>query len=166
MNPPVSPVTSRATKSAPITFAACPAPRAVSLRRSLLSAVVLTLVAGCAIVRMPDGVIKGVDLPADLSLFIRKGMHESELIAAFGAPAQRTSHGGTTTVVYTEVYQRRHHRLEFLGFSVTPAGRTRRQLHLLFQEDALKQAWVEVSGGGRASGTTWLVGAPESEGDD
>jgi hypothetical protein len=137
----------------------------VRMSPAFLATAALTFgLTGCAIVTAPEGVVGGIDLPSDLSLILREGMREAEVIARFGAPPQQTRLGNVTTIVYTEVYQKQHQRLKVFWTPVGPDGRTRTQLHLVFRDDSLTQAWVEVSGSGRESETKWLLGAARVEG--
>lgn len=138
-----------------------------TMSSAFLAAVILTSCAvGCAIERVPEGIVSGVPLSSDLSLILREGVREGEVIARFGAPTQHTRVGNVTTMVYTEVFQQPHHRLELFGSPVGPDARTRTQLHLVFVDDSLIQAWVEVSRNGQESESKWLLGAPKVEGGD
>ena len=126
--------------------------------------VLIAAVAGCAVVSTPEGVVGGIDLPSDLSLVLLRGMPSGDVIARFGVPAKRTTAGEVTTLLYYEVYQPGHERLKLFGTPVGSDGATRTQLHLVFFDDALVQAWVEESGAGREPTRQWLVGAPPREG--
>ena len=130
----------------------------------LASALLLAGGTGCAVVRLPDAVIDGVDLPAELSLVLRKGMSEMEVIARFGAPAERTRLGGFSSMLYNEVYRPEHNRVELFGFRVNPDPTIRTQLRLVFQDRALTQAWVEESRSGQQPVKRWIVGGPAEEG--
>ncbi len=118
---------------------------------------------GCVVLPVPEGVVESLPLPPDLPSVLHEGMHESEVIARLGAPARRVAEGAVTTLLYAEELQREGYRLEMLGFRVSPAARTRTQLHLVFQDDSLTRAWLEVSADGRESETRWLVGRPKAE---
>jgi len=134
---------------------------------ALLAAVSsLVGVAGCVTGWAPEGVVGGVDLPSDLSLVLREGMRSGDLIARFGAPAKLTRVGQITTLVYYEVYQEGHNRVTLFGTPVGSDGRIRTQLHLVFFDDALMQAWVDLAGIGQEPERKWLLGAPKAEGDN
>jgi hypothetical protein len=115
---------------------------------------------GCSILPAPEGVVGGVDLPADLSLVLQEGMSKGDVIARFGAPVKHTRHGQVTTLVYNEVYQQGHNRVRLFGTPIGSDERTRTQLSLVFLDEALIQAWVDVSGIGQEPERKWLLGAP------
>jgi hypothetical protein len=130
---------------------------------TLLATIVLTTgFTGCAILGAPEGVVGGVELPADLSLVLQPGMSKGDVIARFGAPAKHTRLGQVTTLAYYEVYQEGHDRLRLFGTPVGSDHRTQTQLSLVFLDDALIQAWVEISGIGEAPERKWLLGAPKA----
>jgi hypothetical protein len=134
------------------------------MSRAILATVALALGGvRCAIVPVSGGVVGGVDLPSDPSLVLREGMPEGDLIARFGAPMERTRAGRITETVYTEVYQNPTNRLRIYQTPAGPDGKTRTRLHLVFLDDSLIQAWVEVSEDGQATETRWILGAPEGE---
>jgi hypothetical protein len=142
----------------------------MSVRRipsmAFLATIVLTTgFTGCAILGAPEGGVAGVDLPADLSLVLQPGMRKGEVIARFGAPAKHTRLGQVTTLAYYEVYQEGHDRLRLFGTPVGSDHRTQTQLSLVFLDDALIQAWVEISGIGEEPERKWLLGAPKAEDD-
>ncbi len=135
------------------------ADRTPSMAFLAIAALTLTGV-GCSILPAPEGVVGGVDLPQDLSLVLQEGMSKGDVIARFGAPAKHTRHGQVTTLVYNEVYQQGHNRVRLFGTPIGSDERTRTQLSLVFLDDALIQAWVDVSGIGQEPERKWLLGAP------
>jgi len=115
---------------------------------------------GCAVETVPDGVIGGVELPPDPAVVLRAGMKTAEVIARLGAPERQNHVGPVTTMVYTEVSRQGRHRLKLFWTPAGPDTVTTRQLHLVFQDDALRRAWIEASEEGREPATRWLLGAP------
>ena len=132
--------------------------------KTFVATLALTVgVVGCAILPAPEGVVGGVDLPADLSLVLQQGMSKGDVIARFGAPAKHTRLGQVTTLVYNEVYQHEHNRVRLFGTPIGSDHRTRTQLSLVFLDEALIQAWADVSGIGQEPERKWLLGAPKAE---
>jgi len=116
--------------------------------------------AGCSVVHQPEGVVGGVDLPANLSTVLRPGMRAGEVIALFGAPSKRTQVGQVTTLLYSEAYQSGHDRVRLFWSAIGSGDRTQTQLHLVFLDDALVQAWADLSGVGQEPERRWLLGSP------
>ena len=126
----------------------------------LATAAAIALFPGCSLVHEPEGVVGGVDLPANLSTVLRKGMRSGEVIALLGVPAKRTAIGEVTTLVYSEVYQAGHDRVRLFWSAIGSGDRSETQLHLVFVGDGLIQAWAELSAIGQEPERRWLLGAP------